>query len=227
MVKNHLKTIAAPKTWPINRKSKVFIMRPTSGPHNLETGVTLNFVLTDMLKIASRKKEAVHILYHKEVLVDGKRRKDVRFPVGLFDVITIKDTKKNYRLIMSIKGKLELKEIDDKEAQIKPLKIKVKKSMGKKFQLGFYDGSNLLIDKNDYSVGDTVTVKSGKVKDHFKLAKGNTIFLTGGRNLGKTGVIEDITGNKILYKAKNEVLETLKKYAFVIGKDKPIIKLEK
>jgi len=65
------------------------------------------------------------------------------------------------------------------------------------------------------------------INTHIKLEKGSTIFLIGGKHLGETGTIEDITGNKIIYKIKsNEVFETLKKYAFVIGIDKPIIKLD-
>jgi ribosomal protein S4E len=52
------------------------------------------------------------------------------------------------------------------------------------------------------------------------------IYLTGGKHIGQIGKIQDIIGNRILYKTESgDVVETLKDYAFPIGKDKPLIKL--
>lgn len=228
MVKNHLKTMASPKTWNVKRKGRIFILRPHPGPHSLKNSVSLNFLLIEILKLAKTKKESNYILHNKEIAVDGKKRKSISFPVGLFDLISIKDIKKNFRIIINKKGKLGAIEIDDKEASLKPYKIADKKLVGKMIQLNLFDGSNLLVDKDDYKVGDTLLIEPAKkeIKQHLKLEKGNTIFLTGGRHLGEIGTIEDISGNKIIYKMQSsEVYETLKKYAFVIGTDKPIIKL--
>ena len=47
-----------------------------------------------------------YILNNKTVLVDGKKRKDYRYPVGLFDVITFEDTKESYRVVLDEKGKI-------------------------------------------------------------------------------------------------------------------------
>ena len=48
--------------------------------------------------------------------------------------------------------------------------------------------------------------------------------MTGGKHIGETGHVEDISGNKIIYKNPNgELVETSKKYAFVIGDSKPLI----
>ena len=50
--------------------------------------------------------------------------------------------------------------------------------------------------------------------------------MIGGKHIGQTGKVQDIIGNRILYKTeKGDVIETLKEYAFPIGKDKPLIKL--
>ena len=51
MVKNHLKTISVPKTWPVKRKEKVWITRPNSGSHTLQNSLSLNFVLKDLLNL--------------------------------------------------------------------------------------------------------------------------------------------------------------------------------
>jgi small subunit ribosomal protein S4e len=228
MVKNHLKTIAAPKTWPVKRKERIFIMRPEPGPHGIKEGITMNLLMTQLLKLTTKRKETTYLLNNKEVLVDGKRRKNAAFPVGLFDVISIKDINKNYRIIIDNRGRINAVETDDKMAGIKPCKIKGKNKVGKKIQLNLFDGKNILVEKGDYKVGDTIVLAlaNNEVKEHFKLEKGNLIFMTGGRHIGEIGKVEDIMENKIIYKIKSdEVHQTLKRYAFVIGKDEPVIKI--
>ena len=228
MVKNHIKTIAAPKTWPIARKNRVYTLRPSAGPHNFKNSISLNLLFIGLIKIATIKKETTYILQNKEVIVDGKRRKDIDFPVGLFDSVSIKDIKKNYRIVIDNKGKFKAIEVDDKDASLKPCKITGKNLVKSKIQLNLFDGTNMLIDKDEYSVGDTIVIDVVKkeVKEHLKLTKGNIIFLIGGKHIGGIGTVEDVIGNKIIYKIDSkEVHETSKEYAFVIGKDKPVIKI--
>ena len=44
--------------------------------------------------------------------------------------------------------------------------------------------------------------------------------------MGQTGKVQDIIGNRVLYKTESgEVVETLKKDVFPIGNDKPLISL--
>jgi len=226
MVKNHLKRIAAPKSWPLKRKESSYLLRPSPGPHTLDSSVSLNFALIDLLKIAKTKKEAVYILHNKEILVDGLRRKDKSFPVGLFDVITVKETKKSYRLIIDNKGKIRV--IETKKTSEKPVKITGKNRVREKVQLNLSDGRNYFVDKDEYKVGDSVVIdcKKKKILSHIKLEKGNMIFLLGGKHKGEVGKIEDIIGKKVVYKVGNIIHETLKKYALVIGKDKPVIDLK-
>ena len=87
----------------------------------------------------------------------------------------------------------------------------------------------MIVDKDTFKVGDTLHIDflNKKILEHLKLEKGNTIFLTGGRHIGNLGIVEDIIGSKIVYKIKsNDVHETLKEYAFVVGHDKPLFKIE-
>ena len=229
MVKNHLKTIAAPKMWPVHRKSKKFLLRPNPGAHSMNSSVSLNFFLIELSQISKTKKESVSILYNKEVLVNGKRRKEIEFPVGLFDVISIPEIKKNYRISITKKGKITAFEIEAKEASGKAYKISNKKIVSGKTELNFSDGTNLMVDKDSFKVGDTLYIDFLKKNtiEHLKLEKGTTIFLTGGRHIGSLGKVEDIIGSKIVYKIKsNDVHETLKEYAFVVGHDKPLFKIE-
>lgn len=230
MVKNHLKRLAAPRSWPIKRKDSRFITRPKPGPHSLKLGVSLGVLIRDILRYAKTTGEVKKILQNKDVLVDCARRKEHRFIIGLMDIIGIPEIKKYYRVILDKKGKIGLIEIEKNEASIKPCKIIGKNNVKGKTQLNLFDGRNILVDKDDYKVNDTIIISlpNQEIKKHLKFDKNILVFLTGGKHIGEIGLVEDIISDKIRYKnKKGEVFETLKKYAFAIGKEKPEIKLEK
>lgn len=224
---SHLKRLYAPKSWRLKRKGIKFVVKPSPGPHSLKLSIPLSLVFRELLGTASNIKEVKRILFNNTVLVDGIRRKDHRFPVGIFDVIEIKETKDMFRIVFDNK-KIDLLKIEKNEANLKPCKITGKQKVGKKMQLSLYDGKNLLVDKDTYKLGDTIVVEmpGNKIKNHLKLEKGNTIYLTGGKHLGIVGVVEDIKEGKVKYKSSEGVFETLKEHAFVIGADKPVLSVK-
>ncbi|MEA2036390.1 MAG: 30S ribosomal protein S4e [Nanoarchaeota archaeon] len=227
-MKSHLKRPAIPKSWPVKRRNIVFITRPFPGPHAISMSIPLKLIIRDMLGSAKNSKEVKKILYDNEILVDGVRRKEVKFPVGIMDIVDI-NKEKQFRVVLD-KGKIGLMPIDKKEAGFKLCKITGKAKVKKKAQLNLYDGKNILVEKDDYKTGDTIVISLPKheIKEHIKLDKGCYIYLIGGKHSGDVGKIEDIISNKITYKRESgEIVETLKKYVFVIGKDKPIISLIK
>jgi len=228
MVKKHLKRLTIKKSWNIAKKEHTFTTRPNPGSHSAEMSIPLATVFRDYLHYAHDKSEAKRILCTKEVLVDGKRRKDQKFPVGLFDVIEIKDSNEYFRFILLKDGKLALIKISKEEANLKPCKIVNKGKVKGKTQLNLYDGKNILVEKDDYSTNDTILLDISKkeIKSNIKFEKGKLIFLIGGKHIGAVGKIEDVSGKKIIYKIKDNNFETLKKYTFVIGEDKPIINLQ-
>ena len=228
----HLKRYFAPKTWKIKRKGIVFVTKPSPGPHNMGMSLPLNVILRDILNYANNSRETKFLVANKNIMVDGTRRKDYKFPVGLFDVLSLKEIDEHFRVILDKKGILDLIKIGKKESTVKPCKITGKSAVKGKIQLNLYDGRNLIMGKSDYKIGDTILVNFGKknleVKEHIKLDKNIQIYLTGGKHIGQTGKVQDIIGNRIVYKTeKGDVVETLKKYAFPIGKDKPVITLTK
>ena len=115
-MKNHLKRIASPRTWAIDRKNNKFITRPRPGAHSFENGLALGVIIRDHLKLASTMSEVKKTLNNNEVLVDGKRRKDHRYLIGLFDVLKI--AKKSYRIIFDRKGRIIVTEISEKDKNI-------------------------------------------------------------------------------------------------------------
>lgn len=228
MTKAHLKRMAAPKTWNVERKTTKFITRAKPGAHTIQLGIPLTVFFKEILKKVKTTKELKFILHTQEILVDGKKRHDTSSMIGFMDVMSIPKTKENYRVLINTKNKLYAQEINEKESKIKPCKLIRKTVLGKdKIQLSFTDGRTILVKKNDYKTGDTLILEipSQKIIEHIKLDKGCTIMLYNGKHVGIVGKVDDIQGNTINLTANKKKYETHKKYAFVIGQDKPTIKI--
>jgi len=228
MGKHHIKRINSPKTWPVNRKSTKWITRPRSGSHPLERTVAINTVMKEFLEKVKTSKEVKAILNKGIVKVDGKIRKDIRFPICVLDVITIKD--ESYRLLINEKGKLYLNSIKKEEETIKPRKIIGKKLLrGNKIQINFSDGTNMLTSDKNLNVSDTLVSSGENKNEHIKFEKGTLVYLLKGKQVGKIGIIKEIREgkgtrpSKIFFQSGKDSFETLKDYAFVIGKTKPFI----
>jgi small subunit ribosomal protein S4e len=226
-MKSHLKRLIIPKSWTLLKKENTFVVRPRPGAHPAKLSMPISLLLKN-LGYASTTKEAKKILNTKEVLVDGRRVKEHKFPVGFMDIITIKDTNDAVRIILDTKGRLKMVPADKEEIKLKLSRIKGKKALQKgKVQLNLADNKNILVEKDTFKVGDTVliTVPFQEIKQHLKFEKGALIYLIGGKHTGQKGTVESIEGSKIIYTAARKKCESLKKYAFVIGKDKEVIKL--
>ena len=221
---SHLKSMSAPKAWPIKRKHTMFTTRPSPGPRKMEEAVPLNFLLKHILSLTKTTRETKKALATKNVLVNTFPRKDHRFPVGLLDTIFIQPTKEQYIVVFSPSGKLTAQKMKS------PLEGRFAKVVGKtiikgkKIQLNLHDGTNLLVDKDNYQTGDTLIIEKNKIKKHLKNEKGALIYLTSGKHKGKTGTLEEVKiakemqKNRIVFKADKHKFETLQEFAFVIDK---------
>jgi len=228
-MKNHLKRIAAPRTWMIGRKDNKFIVRPKPGAHSLSMGLPLGVVLRDNLKLAPTIGEIKKILNRKDILVDGKRRKDHHFIVGLFDLISIPDLKKSYRVLLDSKGRLIVSESSEEESKLKLCKITGKSLLAKgKIQYHLHDGKNI-ISENKSNVGDTFVLQLPEltIKQVLSLKENNTIFLLKGKHGGDSGKLKEINGDVVTYTNSEGDIETAKEYVFVVGEKKPVITLNK
>lgn len=232
MVQRHLIRLVAPKSWIISRKGNKFVTRPNPGAHPLERCMPLNLLIKDMLKYAKKTREVKKILNAKKILVDNVPREDFKFGVGLMDVISIPETDEHFRLLLSKNGKFFMQNINKSDANIKPCKIIGKKILKKKkVQLNLFDSRNVLVDKDNYNVGDTVLYEfsSKMIKGLIKFEKGALIYIMHGKYGGNVAVLENVTNyygsqpSTIKLKSKEgSEFETLKEYAFVI--DNSIIK---
>ncbi len=228
MTKLHLKRIVAPKTWLLLRKHNKYITRPSAGPHSFNFSIPMSFFLKE-IGFASTTKEGKKILNNKVVLVDGRRIKDIKFPVGLMDSINIKDVNGFYRIILDEKGRLKILEIKESEVNTKLSRVNNKTAVKKaKIQLNLSDGKNILTDNKDIKTADTLVLElpSQKIKTVLKFEKGSLALLIGGRHMGSFGVIEDIKNNIIKIKSDKLTFNTQKHFVFVVGKDRGAVQLK-
>lgn len=226
-MKNHMKRIAVPRTWPINRKKNKFITRPNPGAHIFEQGLPLGIIVRDMLKLASTMGEVKKVLANNVVLVDGRRRIDHRYVVGLFDTLVIPKLNLYYRMLLSKKGQLIVIAIESNESNIKVCKIIGKKMVTKgRVQLNLHDGKNVLA-KIEAKVGDSLVLSLPKleIKTVLPLKLGSTVFLSKGKHIGDVGTLKDVKGKEARYTAQGKEVETAKSYLFVIGGKEPVIKI--
>ncbi len=229
MVKSHLKRQGAPTSWKTDRKGYKFIVRPKPGK-KLEMSMPLSIIFKNVLKYCKTTKEVKSILHDKEIIVDGKRRKDHRYSMGMMDTMRMPVSKENYRMLINSKGKLVLVSISDKEAELKPCRV-VDKTLQKsgKIQLNFSDGRTFIYDgKDKISTGDTVllNLNSKKIEKIIPLEKGSYGVVIRGKHLGKKGTIENIESKTVMIKTEDkELIPAKKAFVFVVGDKKPLIKL--
>lgn len=129
--KKHLKRIAAPSHWMLDKLTGVYAPRPSTGPHKLRECIPLILVLRNRLKYALNGSEVKKIVKDREGLikVDNKIRRDPTFPLGFMDVLSIDKTGENFRILYDVKGRYQAHKINDEESQFKLCKV-IRRGMG-------------------------------------------------------------------------------------------------
>jgi small subunit ribosomal protein S4e len=211
----------------------VLTIRSAPGPHLLEQSIPLGLLVRDYLKLCDTYKEARKIISNGDVLVDGVKRKNLKFPCGLMDVVSIPKARQNIRILFDRNGKLALVPISESDALWKLCRIENKTIVrGKKVQLNLHDGRNILVEKDDYRTGDVLrfSFKERKIDEVFKFDKGTVSMIVGGTHVGEIASIEEIQvaqsskPNLAIMKGEKE-FSTIADYIFPIGKTKPAVSL--
>jgi len=237
--KKHLKRVFAPKSWMLDKLGGVWAPRPSQGPHKFRDSIPLTVIVQHRLKYALTGREVKMVLNDKEgnVFIDGKVRRDEKFPAGFMDVVNIKKTGENFRVLYDTKGKFVLRSIKSDEAKFKLCKVK-RKEMGPN-QIPYivtHDGRTIRFPHPDISVHDTVKVdvETGKILEVIKFETGNLVMTTNGNNIGRIGVLTSrdrhLGGFDIVHvrDAKGNTFATRIGNVFIVGKGKnPLVTLPK
>ncbi|MDP2666750.1 MAG: S4 domain-containing protein [Candidatus Diapherotrites archaeon] len=205
----------------LQRKRHVWAIRQNSGGYTRETSVPLGFVVRDLLKIARTLREARQIISAGNIHVDTIPRKEYRYPVGLFDIISIPTVKKQYTLLLDGKGRLMTRETPADRAGQKPVKIVRKTRVkGNKILVQTQDGyvyspNNDVLMKVDDSV--IVQMKDGHVMgEHLPLQKGSRVFIIGGTHVGEVAKVEEIVPGTMKRKKLVNLAEGKEKFQTTI-----------
>jgi small subunit ribosomal protein S4e len=153
-------------------------------------------------------REVTSIVKQRLIKIDAKVRTDPTYPTGFMgvfqvfvrnnfltvqsDVITIEKSGEHFRILYDVKGRFTIHRITRDEATYKLLKVR-KVVIGAKGvpHIVTHDGRTIRYPDPLIKVNDTVKFdfEQGKITDYVKFDSGNIVMITGGRNMGRAGVI--------------------------------------
>lgn len=189
----------------------------------------LALVLRDMLRYCDTAREARAILNSRTVHVDGRAITDPKFSIGVMDVLSVKGTKEQFRVVVDTLGRLHLVPIDEAQAEWKLCRIEDKTTQrAGKSQLNLHDGRNLLLPKDEYATGTTLklALPQQKVLANYPLEPGAIALLIGGQHVGEIAHVERVErtrnprANVVHFR---EGFSTDVTKVFVIGRETPEI----
>ena len=114
---SHMKRLAMPRSWPLPRKTSVWVQRPDPCGHPIDRCMPIGIVLRDILGVAGTRREVSQILNKNVVEVDGRVVTSTGRGVGILDILTVGD--QNYMCILDNRGRLAYNPISKKNAGIK------------------------------------------------------------------------------------------------------------
>jgi len=204
--KKHMKRLNAPKHWMLSKLGGIWAPRPSTGPHKLRECVPLLVLLRNRLKYGLTRRECQMIVMDRKIQVDHKVRRDLNYPAGFMDVISIEKTNEHFRLLYDVKGRFVLHRVTKDGAKFKLCRVK-RFAKGKPAAVGrnplqhgqagavpyivTHDGRTIRYPDPNIRVNDTVklNLETGKVEAFAKFAIGNVAMITAGHNLGRVGTI--------------------------------------
>jgi small subunit ribosomal protein S4e len=213
--------LAMPRSWPLPRKTTVWVTRPSPGAHSLELCMPITLVVRDVLGMAKTAREVRFILHNELAQVDGRVVKDTRRGVGLMDVLSVGD--EHFRCVLDHNGRLRYRPISAAEASWKVCRIEGKTTIkGGQTQLNLHDGRNIIVDDPQaYNTGDSLKLNlpDQKILEHIRFGEGTRCFLIGGAHVGSTAEVKEyITKRSSM---PNEVqfdgFDTVARNVFAIG----------
>lgn len=194
------------------------------------------------------------------IQVDKKVRTDPTYPAGFMDVISIEKTGEHFRLIYDTKGRFTIHRISEDEAAYKLAKVRRvqlgakgipylvthdARTYGSTFQFPVARAASrstnickpgrIRYPDPAIKVNDTVKIdlETGKITEYIPFDTGCLCMVTGGRNMGRVGVIthrERHDGGFDIVHIKDvmdNTFATRLSNVFIIGKEKSWVSLPK
>ncbi|VTJ64055.1 Hypothetical predicted protein, partial [Marmota monax] len=170
--KKHLKRVAAPKHWMLDKLTGMFAPRPSTGPHKLRECLPLIIFLRNRLKYVLTGDEVKKICMQCFIKIEALIRLE--------------------RISYDTKGHFAVHHITPAEAKYKLRKVR-KIFVGTKGipHLETHNARTSRYPDPLIKVNDTIQIdlETGKITDFIKFDTGNLCMVTRAANLGRIGVI--------------------------------------
>jgi small subunit ribosomal protein S4e len=186
-----IKRMAAPQRWPLKRKTDYWVVKPSPGPHETDFSLPLLVVVRDTLKLCNNAREARALINACTFSVDGRIRKDYRYPVGLMDVLRVKGEEGGYRMLIDRRRKLHLMPIPPEECGWKICRVEGRKTLpGGRQQILLHDGRTVISDIA-VRTGDVLRLglPEQKIVEVMQLKQGAKALVTGGSHVGEIATV--------------------------------------
>ena len=186
-----IKRMAAPGRWHIKRKAGYWAVKSSPGPHETSFSVPLLQVVRDMLALCENSREAKMLISGGAFSVDGRVRKDYRYPIGLMDVLQVSGEEGGYRMLVDRGSRMHLVPLPASDCTWKLCRVEARSIIrGGRTQISLHDGRNL-IDATDATTGDVLRLEipSQKVLDTYRLREGSSALLIGGSHAGQLATV--------------------------------------
>jgi len=191
--KKHLKRLAAPPSWMLDKLSGVYAPRPSAGPHKLRESFPIIVFPRNRLKYALNGREVKAIVRQRLIKVDNKVRTDPTYPTGFMDIISIEKSNEHFRILYDVKGRFTIHRVTPEESKYKLLKVKrVALGMRGVPHVVTHDGRTIRYPDPLVRANDTIKfdLENNKMVDFLKFDVGAMCMVTGGRNIGRVGTIQ-------------------------------------
>ncbi|ELA42857.1 uncharacterized protein VICG_00172 [Vittaforma corneae ATCC 50505] len=176
------------------KKVEKYAIRPLPGPHSKELSIPLKYVIARFLRVANTAKEVDYIASSRMIAVNGKEITSIKFPVGLFDVVTILKTNQHFRLYFNANRKFKLHKISSDEAKVRISKVVSKYTNDSIPMTHTKDGYNFKFADPSIKINDTVKIDiaTNRIVGHLPFEAGKIGYVFSGPNAGRIGTIKYI-----------------------------------
>ena len=221
----HIKSLATSKFAAIERKAHgKYMMKPAAGRHSLDKSLPLSIILTKTASVDTMG-DARRSIHAGQVTVNGKVVREVKYPVGLNDVVSVVPSDKHTHVGINGRGQITLIDAKKAEASKRVCKVVGKyKSAKNQIMIRLHDGTNLR-HKGEVNVNDSVVLGAkNAVEKVLPLKKGSSCLVVDGVHVGSSGKIVEIkagnmhkSASAVIASGESSNFETLVKNLMVIS----------
>jgi len=219
----HMKVSSIPRSWPRGGKSVRFLTKPRAGPHSTEFSLPLVTLVRDVFRLAGTAREVKLAINGGKIKINNKVRRDEKFPVGPFDIISVQDYGEFSLLPKKGVGLYPIKYKGPRY-----LRVEGKRLYSGKYQISLHDGSTVIVEKGNplssVQVGSSLVFeldnKKWVPKLQLPLTENSQVIIVGGKNEGVLGRVTSISPEQVnISTPDGQNFQTSKDHVYVIDEN--------